>query len=208
MNPAVHLNTGSPGAVKKSGNHKRPIDLLIPNDGMSEVSDFEALVQRFYAPLYRFAFSLTRSEPDACDLTQQTFLRFAKKGHQLRDRNKAKSWLFTTLHREFLAQKRKAGRQVQETLEHSESELPVLVPDLVSRLDSKTVVLALEQVDQVFQAPIALYYLEDYSYQNIADILEIPLGTVKSRISRGIAQLQFHIQSLEPAAVRPGQPQT
>ena len=48
----------------------------------------------------------------------------------------------------------------------------------------------LGQVDPVFQAPVALYYLEDYSYNEIAAILDVPLGTIKSRISRGLAQLQ------------------
>ena len=64
--------------------------------------DFEQIVSQHYEPLYRFAFSLTRSEADACDLTQQTFYIWATKGHQLQDRSKVKSWLFTTLHREFL----------------------------------------------------------------------------------------------------------
>ena len=52
--------------------------------------DFESLVARFYAPLYQFAFSLTRAEADACDLTQQTFVVWAVKGHQLRDVSKVK----------------------------------------------------------------------------------------------------------------------
>jgi RNA polymerase sigma-70 factor (ECF subfamily) len=62
-------------------------------------NEFELLVSQFYEPLYRFAFSLTGTEADACDLTQQTFYIWATKGHQLRDRSKVKSWLFTTLHR-------------------------------------------------------------------------------------------------------------
>ena len=61
--------------------------------------DFQQLVDRQYEPLFRFALSLTRSEADAADLTQQTFFLWASKGHQLRDRSKAKSWLFTTLYR-------------------------------------------------------------------------------------------------------------
>jgi RNA polymerase sigma-70 factor (ECF subfamily) len=45
-------------------------------------------------------------------------------------------------------------------------------------------------VDEVYQAPVALFYLEDCSYKDIAEILDVPMGTVKSRISRGIGQLQ------------------
>src|SRR5579862_5271400 len=66
------------------------------------VPDFQDLVSRFYRPLYQFAFGLCRSEAEACDLTQQTFYVWATKGHQLRDASKVKTWLFTTLHHEFL----------------------------------------------------------------------------------------------------------
>jgi RNA polymerase sigma-70 factor (ECF subfamily) len=48
----------------------------------------------------------------------------------------------------------------------------------------------LGQVDEQFQAAVALFYLEDYSYNEIAAVLDIPLGTVKSRIARGLAQLK------------------
>src|SRR5271154_570102 len=72
---------------------------------MDETS-FENLVNTHYEPLYRFALSLAHSEADAGDLVQQTFYRWAAKGAQLRDKSKAKSWLFTTLHREFLGQRR------------------------------------------------------------------------------------------------------
>ena len=65
---------------------------------------FESVVQQYYEPLYKFAFSLTRAEADACDLTQQTFYVWATKGHQLRDESKTKTWLFTTLHRNFFTE--------------------------------------------------------------------------------------------------------
>src|ERR1019366_2726317 len=77
---------------------------------MADNVEFESLVTRFYAPLYQFAFSLTRAEADACDLTQQTFTIWATKGHQLRDVSKVKTWLFTTLHREFLESRRRQTR--------------------------------------------------------------------------------------------------
>ena len=68
----------------------------------------EEIVDRFYPmSLYRFALSLARNEPDACDLTQQTFSVWAAKGHLLRDASKVKSWLFTTLYREFISIRRR-----------------------------------------------------------------------------------------------------
>ena len=77
---------------------------------MSTNLDFESLVNSYYQALYRFALSLTRSEADAGDLTRQTFYLGAVKGHHLRDATKVKTWLFTTLHRQFLEHGRKQGR--------------------------------------------------------------------------------------------------
>lgn len=152
-------------------------------------SDFESLVARFYQPLYQFAFSLTRTEADACDLTQQTFYVWATKGHQLRDASKVKTWLFTTLHRNFLESRRRQTRFPHYELEEVSPELPSLMPDTVNKLDGPQVLQALAQVDEVYQAPVALFYLEDCSYNEIAAILNIPLGTVKSRMARGLVQL-------------------
>jgi len=157
---------------------------------MASVWDFEGLVARFYEPLYQFAFSQTRSEADACDLTQQTFYVWATKGHQLRDPKKVKTWLFTTLHRQFLESRRRQVRFPHQDLETAEFELPVIHPETISQLDTEKVLSSLALVDEHFQAPVALFYLQDYSYKEIAEILALPLGTVKSRISRGIGQLQ------------------
>jgi RNA polymerase sigma-70 factor (ECF subfamily) len=155
--------------------------------------DFNRLVETHYASLYRFAMSLARNENDACDLTQQTFYIWAAKGHQLQNPSKAKAWLFTTLHREFLESQRRRVRFPHHDLEAVEAELPVVVPDPVPGLDAIKAVHLLGLLDPAFQAPVALFYLEDYSYNEIAEILGIPLGTVKSRLSRGIAQLELAI---------------
>src|SRR5271154_2710074 len=102
---------------------------------MADSLDFESLVAGYYEPLYGFAFSLTRDEADACDLVQQTFCIWAKKGHQLRDATKVKTWLFTTLHREFLGTRRKMVRFPHVELEIAAAELPVVSPPTGSRVD-------------------------------------------------------------------------
>ena len=152
--------------------------------------DFERLVELYYSPLYRFAMSLTRTETDASDLVQDAFLAWAAKGHQLRDKTKVKSWLFTTLHRRFLESQRRMVRFPHMDMEEATDDLPAFEPTIVEQLDSQIVVQLLGKVETQFQAAVALFYLEDYSYNEIAAILEIPLGTVKSRIARGLAQLR------------------
>jgi RNA polymerase sigma-70 factor (ECF subfamily) len=152
--------------------------------------DFERLVESHHGPLYRFALSLTRNENDAADLVQQTFYLWGAKGHQLVDTSRVKTWLFTTLHREFLSRRRRLTRFPHHELEEVEAELPDTPPVLPDRLDWAVLGACLERLDPLFRGPVALFYLEDYAYNQIAEILDVPLGTVKSRIARGIAQLQ------------------
>src|SRR5262245_10694470 len=156
-----------------------------------DTDHFEQIVARHYEPLFRFALSLTRAEADARDLTQHAFYVWATKGYQLRDQSKAKAWLFTTLHRAFLASRRTHTRFTHHALEDIPiHDLPAYAPDFVNAVDSPQVLAALAKVDAVYQAAVALFYLEDWSYDEIAQILEVPLGTVKSRIARGIGQLR------------------
>ena len=165
---------------------------LMATDKQSKAStamDFELLVEQHYRGLYQFAFNLARDEAEAGDLTQQTFLIWARKGHQLRDPLKVKTWLFTTLHREFLQSRRKHVRFPHYELDEVGSELPTVLPTTVDQLDAATVLASLAQVNELYRAPLTLFYLEDYSYKEIADILDVPIGTVQSRIARGKSQL-------------------
>ncbi len=155
----------------------------------SPAMDFESLVEQYYRGLYHFAYNLARDEAEACDLTQQTFLIWARKGHQLRDPLKVKTWLFTTLHREFLQARRKHVRFPHYELDEVAGELPSVPPTMVDQLDAAAVVASLEQVNELYRAPLSLFYLEDYSYKEIAEILNVPIGTVQSRIARGKSQL-------------------
>jgi RNA polymerase sigma factor (sigma-70 family) len=165
---------------------------------MKSADQFEGIVSRHYESLFRFALSLTRAESDAWDLTQQTFYVWATKGHQLRDIAKVKTWLFTTLHRAFLASQRRQTRFPYQDLDEVSEQLPSASPGAADQVDASQILSALAQVDKAYQAAVALFYLEDCSYSEIAEILAVPVGTVKSRISRGIRQLRELLRSVEP----------
>jgi RNA polymerase sigma-70 factor (ECF subfamily) len=90
-------------------------------------------------------------------------------------------------------------------LDEATDDLPQVEPGLVDQLDAQTVVQMLHEVDAQFQAAVALFYLEDYSYNEIAAILEVPLGTVKSRIARGLAQLRLLVSKTVRSRTLPGQ---
>lgn len=150
------------------------------------MSEFEELVDAHYQALYRFAMSLTRDGAAASDLVQETFCIWAAKGGQLNDRSKAKTWLFTTLHREFLSQRRRASRYSEEPLDEATTEaLPSPQEDADRQLDGQRALELLGALDETYRAPITLFYLQQHSYKDIAEILDVPIGTVMSRLSRG-----------------------
>jgi RNA polymerase sigma factor (sigma-70 family) len=164
---------------------------------MAQSVDFEGLVSSYYGTLYQFALSLTRDEAEACDLTQETFCIWAAKGHQLRDVSKVKTWLFTTLHREFLGSRRRQTRFPHVELEHASAELPAVSPATIYQLDSQQLLEAVGQLDETYRPAIMLFYLQDYSYNEIAEILGIPLGTVKSRLTRGLEKLHHLLTNIQ-----------
>jgi RNA polymerase sigma factor (sigma-70 family) len=151
--------------------------------------EFEKLVNLYYRDLYRFGSSLTRNEGDARDLTQQTFYIWAKKRYQVKNLANVKGWLFTTLHREFLQTCRRRNRFSDEPISDATQGLPDISADVVNRMDAHTALQALGEIDRGYRVPLVLYYMEDLSYKQIADALEIPLGTVQSRIARGKTHL-------------------
>jgi RNA polymerase sigma-70 factor (ECF subfamily) len=159
---------------------------------MTKESDlnFEEIVSTFYQPLYRFAYSLAKNEHEAGDLAQQTFFIYAEKGDSLRDQSKVKSWLFTTLYREFLRRRRKDARMDSYEPEMLESAGGSVDPHIRRSMDGNLAVEALEEVDAVYREPLTLFYLKDLSYKEIAEILDVPIGTIMSRLSRGKTQLR------------------
>ncbi|RPJ35292.1 MAG: RNA polymerase sigma factor [Verrucomicrobiaceae bacterium] len=155
------------------------------------MSEFEELVDAHYQALFRFAMSLTRDSATACDLVQETFCIWAAKGDQLRDRSKAKTWLFTTLHREFLSHRRKASRFSDEPLDEAAAEsMAGPEEDADRQMDGQRALELLGALDETYRAPLALFYLQQHSYKDIAKILDVPIGTVMSRLSRGKEMLR------------------
>ncbi|HVU33172.1 MAG TPA: RNA polymerase sigma factor [Opitutaceae bacterium] len=162
---------------------------------------FTQLVDAHYASLYRFALSLARNGADAGDLVQETFFVWATKGDTLRDQAKAKSWLFTTLYREFLRGRRRDARSTSiEDLPEDEKDIAAEDVDRIGKMDAPAVMAALQSVDEVFRAPLTLFYLEELSYLEIADALDVPIGTVMSRLSRGKAQLRTALSDVDRGA--------
>jgi RNA polymerase sigma-70 factor (ECF subfamily) len=174
------------GKSRPPGNKERG-DRLSPPVAIWNMAttEFETVVNEHYEKLFRFAMSLVNNNAVAADLTQQTFYIYARKRGQIREAGRTKSWLFTTLHREFIALKRKDTRHPQYELDMMEHELPAIHPDAIRKLDLATMLEALESLDERFRVPLVLYHLDELSYREISEMLTIPIGTVMSRLARG-----------------------
>ena len=145
---------------------------------------FEFLVNRHYRQLYLFALSLSRNEHDASDLVQEAFRRWGLKGHQLRDPDKAKSWLYKTLYRSFLDSRRKSSRWAPLEEQHEENPPGTEQPHPERSADQAQLLAALQQLPEQFRLPLTLFYLDDCSYKEIATILGVRIGTIMSRLAR------------------------
>lgn len=162
--------------------------------------ELQTVVDDHYQNLYRFAMSLTRSSDDAWDLTQEAFLRLAKKRSSIRSTAAIKSWLYTTLYREFLRIAKRGAR-----FDSWEEADPVETLDnqpaaQVTATEARDVMECLLELKDGYRQVVSLYYLESYSYKEIAAILEIPIGTVMSRLARGKEMLRS--QLAQPKTVR------
>lgn len=157
--------------------------------------EFQILVDEHYEALYRFAYSLAKNPDRASDLVQQTFCIWAQKNHQLKDRSKAKTWLFTTLYREQLSYARRNTKFPEQDITDIEYQLTDDQQDASRVLDGQRAVVLLNALDEIYRAPLSLFFMQQHSYKEIAAILDIPIGTVMSRIARGKKQLRDKMET-------------
>ncbi len=155
------------------------------------------LVERYYALLYRYAYRLTGSQSDAEDLTQQAFLVAQARWDQLRDEDKAKSWLFTIARNAWLKELRGPRCQASCLLD----ELPGPAAGTTSSdFDEEQLQTALDELPEEFRSPVILFYFREFSYKEIAATMGVPIGTVMSRLARAKALLRQRLTAPAPTA--------
>jgi RNA polymerase sigma-70 factor, ECF subfamily len=149
----------------------------------------ERVVSELYGPVYRFALVLAESEIEAADLTQETFLILCRQYEQVREPDKIRSWLFTTLRRLFFRtlRKRQTHPEVELNAQHQE---PTLDPTGPRALDARIILNALSELEEDHRTVLELFYIADLSYKEISSTLEIPIGTVMSRLARAKERLR------------------
>jgi RNA polymerase sigma-70 factor (ECF subfamily) len=158
---------------------------------------FDQLVERYHATIYNVAFSMAGSAADAADITQEVFLKVFRGVHGFRGGSSLKTWLYRIAVREALNHRRWRWRHQREqtSLEDESCAVPLswrLANQDASPFDEtarherqQMVRKALAQVPAVFRGAVILRDLEGLTYDEVAEILEVSAGTVKSRILRG-----------------------
>jgi len=161
---------------------------------------FESEVMPHARALYGTAFRLTRSPQDAEDLVQEALLRAYRGFSGFRPGSNARAWLYTILHRARTDLLRKRGRS-PSTVELEEDAPVTGVPprhEAILTAGNEDVQRALGEVPEVFRQALLLRDVEEFSYDEIAGILAVPVGTVMSRIHRGRAQLRRALGGRRP----------
>jgi RNA polymerase sigma-70 factor (ECF subfamily) len=149
-------------------------------------------VDEYYVSLYRYAFRLAGSSADAEDLTQETFCKAQLNFSQLRDAERARPWLFSILRNVYLHRVRADKQQPCVPLEAA-GDLPESAPGPLLEVDPDQLQKALNELPEAFRTPIILYYFEDFGYREIAEQMDLPIGTVMSRLARAKAHLRARL---------------
>ena len=147
------------------------------------------LIDEHYEALYRYAYRLAGNAADAEDLTQETFGKAIARLGQLREPARAKSWLFRILRNAYLHRIRDERRRKIVPLD-SVGDVAEAGPETLPEIDAATLQEALSELDESFRTPLILFYFDDFSYRDIADQMDLPIGTVMSRLARGKGYLR------------------
>lgn len=158
--------------------------------------EISQLVDQHYESVFRFAYRLSGTSHEAEDISQQAFLDAQRKLDTLRDPDKVRAWLFMIVRNLY-------RRQIRDRVTHGEVALEVLVEPVDQKrgsdkqveqsLDSESLQQALNELPEEFRSVLLLFYFRELSYREIAEQLDVPIGTVMSRLSRGKKQLRERI---------------
>ena len=180
---------------------REPDDALVERLRRGDGAAFRQLVLKYQKPLYNAAFRVLGREEDARDITQVVFLRVAERLDGYDARYKFFSWVYRIALNESLNLLRRAGRE--ESLEDGAEGTPAEDADPESRLDaaqvSKEVQKALMQMKFTDRAVLTLRHFSECSYEEIADILELKVETVKSRLFEARGRLRLMLKHMATA---------
>ena len=189
---------------------RREDDELIRKLRAGDEAAYETLLARFQQPVYNLAFRLLNDPGDTCDVVQEVFLKVFRNVGRFRHQSSLRTWIYRITvneahnHRRWFFRHRSREVGLDEELDETRKrELPDPVRSPFDyAFDREKAVLienALARINPLFREAVVLRDIEDLSYEEIADVLQISLGTVKSRIMRGREALRQELTAqLEP----------
>ncbi len=166
---------------------------------MADSKQFEKLAMQYMDQLYSTATYWTGSKADADDLVQETYLRAFKGFDSFQEGTNLRAWLYRIMKNTHLNMVRKQSKRIKTVEMEDEKSLPYTStssfyaqsdnPSFADNLTSQEVKNALAELPQEYKEALLLIELEGFTYQEAADILDVPIGTVMSRISRARKKL-------------------
>src|SRR6516165_5288284 len=153
----------------------------------SLVSQIEALIPR----LRRYARVVVRDPVAADDLVQDSLARALEKIHLWKDGTDLRAWLFTILHNRHISLARQAARQRRVVELQKFKPGSELLPNQIARLELRDLERAIARMREEHRSLILLVGLEGMSYEEAASVVDVPVGTVRSRVSRGRETLRM-----------------
>ncbi len=190
--------------VKKTGN--TPTDEeLIARFQQGDNYAFDLLVKRYKEPLLNFVYRFVGEREEAEDIVQETFLRLFKNKHYYREIAKFSTWIYTIAGNLAKTElRRRKRRKLLSISNFMSSDKDYDIPDEDSNpereantvITDKIIQKAIDKLSPKFKQVILLRDVQGFSYEEIAEIVGIPLGTVKSRVNRARLKLQEDLQQL------------
>jgi RNA polymerase sigma factor (sigma-70 family) len=176
----------------------REDEWLVVRCQLGERQAFDELIERWGAPIWKYARRLTNTDDAADDVSQNVWLRVLRGIHRLRDGSRLRAWLFGIARRTLMDRLRElyAAPKVTDIdeIELSAADDP---PDGVEA-DLATVERELARLPLVEREVLTLFYLRELSLDEVADVLGVPVGTVKSRLFRARRLLRHEIERTTP----------
>ena len=149
------------------------------------------LVEEHNADLFRYAYRLSGTAADAEDLTQEVFLIAQQKLDQVRDAESVRGWLFAVLRNCYIGSKRRPIPISATNLSIDLDKLPEAVH--TDDIDREQLQAALNELPDEFKLVLVQFYFEDLSYREISQQMQLPIGTVMSRLSRAKRHLRVRL---------------
>lgn len=161
------------------------------------MDDMMLAIQDEIPRLRRYALFLARDRDRADDLVQECLTRAISKSATWQPGTNLRAWLFTILRNGFISELRHARREPQGAPPDDDDPLLAVPVNHIARVQLREVFAALNSLSCEHREVLELVVIEELSYETAAEILKVPLGTVRSRLSRARAALR---QRIEPAA--------